>query len=79
MMGSKKVVSAEEKAMIKAWLLENVKASEIAARLGCAASATRKHVAVLKKLLPTGPSPPSKARTCRKGKVTVRMTARLKI
>jgi hypothetical protein len=30
-MGRKKDISSKEKAMIKAWLLENVKTSEIAA------------------------------------------------
>jgi hypothetical protein len=46
-MGKKKDISAEKKAMIQAWLLDNVKTSEMAARLGRAASAVRKHVAVL--------------------------------
>jgi hypothetical protein len=65
--------------MIRAWLLENVKTSEIAARLGRAERAIRKHVAVLKKLPPIVPPPSSKSRTGRKGKVTVRMIERLKI
>jgi hypothetical protein len=65
--------------MMKAWLLDKVKTSEIVARLGRAASAIRKHVAVLKKLPPTLPLPPSKARIGRKGKVIARMTEMLKI
>jgi hypothetical protein len=76
--------------MIQAWLLDNVKTSEIAPQLGRVASAVRKHVAVLKKLpptvppptaplQPTVPPPPTKVRTGRKRKVTVRMTERLKI
>ncbi len=60
-------------------MLDKVKTSEIAAWLGRAASAIRKHVAVFRKLLLTLPPPPSKARTGRKGKVTARMTERLKI
>jgi hypothetical protein len=78
-MERKKDISSKEKAMIWAWLLENVKTSEITARLGRAESAIRKHLAVLKKLMSTVPPPPSKTRTGRKGKVTVRMIERLKI
>jgi DNA-binding CsgD family transcriptional regulator len=48
-MGRKRYISSKEKAMIRAWLLENVKTSEIAAQLGRAERAIRKHVAVLKK------------------------------
>jgi hypothetical protein len=85
--GEKKDISFEEKLIIQAWLLENVKTTDIAAQLACAASAFRKHIAVLKKLPltalptapPTSPPPPSKAWTGRKMKVTKRMTERLKI
>jgi hypothetical protein len=73
-----KDISAK-KEVIQTWLLDNVKTSKIAARLGRAASAVRKHVADLKKLLLTAPPPPSEARIGRKGKVTARMTERLKI
>jgi hypothetical protein len=68
--GEIKDISFEEKLIIQAWLLENVKMTNIAAQLGCAVSAFRKHIAVLKKLppttlataLPTLLPPPSKAK-----------------
>jgi transposase len=75
-MGWKKDISPEEKAKIIAWLQVGIKSTEIAARLGRAASAIRKHIAVLKTLPLTTPPPPAKKRTGRKRKVTTNMKVR---
>jgi hypothetical protein len=57
-MGRKKVISPEEKAKVIAWLQEGMNTTEVAARLGHAPSAIRKHIAVLKTLPLTAPPPP---------------------
>ncbi len=76
-MGRKKDISPEKKAKVIAWLQEGMKTTEIAARLGHAPTAIRKHIAVLKTLPLTVPPPPAKKRTSRKRKVTTNMKVRM--